>query len=196
MTSILCVLFCTLSFHLSLSQENDSTQQQTLNQQYEEMIRRSETFNDYKVIKQYILSDFWQVVNDSIAQKNRSEQEALSTAQTKQTQLETLKNIIVTKDKELIANQEEKLTITIFGTRVNKSSYVILSIMIVFVLLALIIFLILKTKIGHEIAKIAKKDLSMMEQEYEDYRKRTLNAQIKLKRELQTERNKLTELKK
>ena len=65
-----------------------------------------------------------------------------------------------------------------------------------FLLIALIIGLWLKLKSDGIATKEAKRSLSLVEKEYENYKKRALDNQMKLKRELQTERNKLLELKK
>lgn len=192
--AILSFVFCLLSFHVSTAQQGENNQNQTLNQQYNSLIENSETFNDYKVIKRNKLTDFWEVVNDSITLVNKSRREANTTIETKKNQIQELNSVIQQKDQELATGQEEKSTLIVLGVKTNKSSYAIISIIIPFVLLIIIGFLAVKSRIDSQTTKSAKQHLSSIEKEYEDYKKRALDNQVKLNRELQTERNKLLEL--
>ena len=187
---------CVLLFHISNAQQDETAKNQTLNQQYKTLMEKSETFNDYKVIKINKLTNFWKVITDSIALVDKSKTEALILVEAKKTQIEELNNTIQQKDKELATGEEEKSTITVFGSRTKKSSYAIISIIIPFALLVVIGFLVVKFRVNTQTTKSAKQDLSTLEKEYEEYKKRALDSQTKLNRELQTERNKLVELNK
>lgn len=190
------VLFCLLFCQISIAQQNDNTDDQTLNEQYNTLIENSETFNEYKVIKKNTLNDFWKVVSDSVALLNTEKKEALSTVRSKQTQIDALNSTIQTKDKELATGEAEKSNITVLGADISKSLYAIISILIPLALLVVIGFLIVKSKVDLQSTKSAKKDLTTLEEEFKEHKKRAMDNQSKLNRELQTERNKLAELKK
>jgi len=194
-TSLLSFLFCALFAHVSLAQQDATSQNQTLNEQYKTLIEKSETFNEYKVIKKNTLTDFWRVVSDSVRAVNKSKREALSTVKTKNAQIEDLNNTILKKDEALAAGEEEKANITVLGAEVSKSLYAVISLVIPLVLLVVIGFLIAKSRVDSVTAKTSRQNKLILEKEYEAYKKRALDIQAKLNRELQTERNKLSELK-
>jgi len=194
-TSIISFLCCSLIFSASFAQESADTESQSLNQQYNTLIDKSETFNEYKVIKKTVLTDFWKVVNDSIAVKENTRKATQTTLNAKIAQIEALNNTVQEKDNELATGEEEKSTLVVLGTRTNKSSYAILSVVIPFLLLIAIGFLVVKSKADTSSTKIAKQDLNDLEVEFENYKKKALDLQAKLNRELQTERNKLQEMK-
>jgi ATP-dependent Zn protease len=195
LTSALSMLVCVLSAHLSLAQDAAISQSQTLNEQYNTLVDKSQTYNEYKVIKQHELTDFWKVVGDSVTEVNTAKQEALATIATKQAQIESLNNTILQKEQDLASGEEEKANITVLGAEISKSSYAIISLIIPFILLVIIAFLAVKSKVDGTATKTAKQDFSGLQEEYEAYKKRALDLQTKLNRELQTERNKLSELK-
>lgn len=195
LTSLLSLLFCVLFAHVSMAKQDAVSQNQTLNEQYNTLIEKSETFNEYKVIKKTTLTDFWKVVSDSVREVNKSKREALTTIATKSAQIEDLNNIILKKEEELAAGEEEKANITVLGSEISKSFYAVLSLVIGLALLVVIGFLIAKSRVDSLTAKTSRQNKSILEKEYEEYKKRALDIQVKLNRELQTERNKLSELK-
>ncbi len=187
-------LFFILFFQVSVAQQNENIGDQTLNQQYSTLIEKSETFNDYKVIKKNKLKAFWKTVSDSVNQAGKSKREALAAIGVKKAQIEELNDIIKTKDEELATGEEEKSNITVAGIPFNKSSYAVISTILPAALLGVIGFLIVRIRMYHQTTRTAQKELKTMENECNDYKKRALDTQIKLNRELQTERNKLLEL--
>ena len=178
-----------------MSQESITAENQTLNQQYNTLIEKSETFNEYKVIKKTVLTDFWKVVNDSLTVSDNNRIETLTTLNSKKAQIDALNNTIQEKDNELATGEQEKSTLMVLGSRTNKSSYAIISVVIPLVLLTVIGFLVVKSKANTSSTKTAKQDLTDLEVEFENYKKRALEVQAKINRELQTERNKLQEMK-
>jgi hypothetical protein len=190
-STILPVLALILISFQSNAQDNIS---QSLSQQYNSLIEDSETFNEYKVIKKTVLNDFWKVVGDSISENRAIKKEAFSNIKTKQAQIDELNQTIETKNQELAEGEEEKTSIAVLGVNTNKSLYAIVSIIIPFVLLVVIGALVVKIRANVITTKTAVSESSKMESEYEDYKKKAMDIQMKLKRELQTERNKLMEI--
>ncbi len=186
--------FFILFFQVSIAQQNETPKDQTLNQQYNTLIEKSETFNDYKVLKKNKLNAFWKTVSDSVSLADKSKREALATINVKKAQIEELNSVIKTKDEELATGEEEKSNISVAGIQVNKSSYAVISVILPVALLGVIGFLIVRIRMYHQTTSTAQKELKTMENECNDYKKRALDTQIKLNRELQTERNKLLEL--
>ena len=179
--------------NIAIAQNEEKAVQHNLNTQYETLIENSETFNEYKVIKKTKLDEFQKVVKDSLSMINNSKKEAFNKLKTQQAQVKELTAQVSAKDAEKAELQESISSINVLGINMDKTSYVIVSLIIPAVLLIVIVLLIGKMKHNNRTTKEAQQHLASIESEYEEHKKRALETQMKLKRELQTERNKLME---
>jgi hypothetical protein len=191
------LVICLSIFQISFAQENSTeVVDQSLDQRFNSLVENSETFNEYKVIKKTTLNEFWKVVSDSVALSEESRKSGLSTIKIKQRQIEDLNLIVANKDKELASGEEEKSNISVLSGDFNKSTYAIVSVIIPLVLLLVIGIVIVKMKSDNSKTVASQKELSSLTAEFETHKKSALEIQMKLKRELQTEWNKLAELSK
>lgn len=167
---------------------------QTLRERYLLMKTKSQNYQEYKVIKEHILDGMWKIVLDSVTAKQAAINK--SQAEIKQLQAELTKNIDALKAKEDSMKEivHASTHITVLGIDFDKGFFA--GMMGVILLLA-----------GLGIAavvysmKILRRNLAEKEElansitsEYEDYKRKAMDKQTKLSRELQNERNKLQEL--
>ena len=183
-------------FSFGKAQTSESAKDMNLHDQFKTMVDKSETYNDYKVIKQSKLTEFMGLIKDSISVLNRSKKDAYAKIVSQETKLEALNTAILEKDEIIANNDEEKSTISVLGMRMNKLSYSIISLILPLLLLIIIGGLVVKLQHNNRVTNQARADLERVEKEYESHKRNTLETQMKLKRELQTERNKLLEFKK
>ena len=103
------------------------------------------------------------------------------------------KNLKAEAEKTQIALKESILkenNITLFGTSIRKTNYnLVLWLMMLLLLLGLCIF-IYKYNNNKHITKNAQNDLTEIEEEFTAFRKKTLEREQKLRRQLQDEINK------
>lgn len=192
--SRLSIVLIALSIPIvAMSQQNDSTFNQTLNEQFRILIQDSETYNEYKVIKQDKLNAFNNVIGDSVDAFTKSREEANAKIRTQKATIESLNEIISEKDETISSGEEEKSNLSVLGVQFDKQTYAIISLIMPFLLIVVIVSLLVKMKNNITDTKEAKKSLISVEKEFDEYKKRALDTQMKLKRELQTERNKLLE---
>jgi hypothetical protein len=167
---------------------------QTLRERYLLMKTKSQNYQEYKVIKENILDGMWKIVQDSVTAK----QAAINKSQTeiKQLQAELTKNIEALKAKEESMNDivHASTHITILGIDFDKGFFAGM-VGVILLLAGLGIAAIVYSM------KVLRKNLSEKEElansissEYEDYKRKAMDKQTKLSRELQNERNKLQEL--
>lgn len=188
-----CILAVNFSFAQTapVSAETKSNQ---LNDRYLLMKSSSQTFQDYKVIKEVVLDGFWRQVLDSV----RSQKNSMREATEKITQLEASLHAIeatLKKEHEEAAEIIHASThISVLGIEFKKSVFLTI---LTFVLAAFVI------GVGLIIAKMKMMSTNMKEKiliadlvtkEYDDFKRKALEKQTKLSRELQNERNKLEEL--
>ncbi|MFM8913240.1 MAG: hypothetical protein ACKOE6_10055, partial [Flammeovirgaceae bacterium] len=166
-----------------------------LNERYHQMKANSQTFQDYKVIKEVRLDEFWKMTMDSARyqrqQLNEAKQTiALLTGQLKQTG-EAVKSIQAST-ADLVYNSRH---ISFFGVPFNKWLFNFLVLGVTGGLVFLLLILLGRGRLISTAIKEKTDSLQAITDEFEQYKRKALEKEKKLSRELQTERNKLLELK-
>jgi hypothetical protein len=168
--------------------------QQTLRERYLVMKMKSQNYQEYKVIKENILDGMWKIVLDTMTAKQAAIRKSQSEVNNLQAQLN--KNIETLKSKEESMKDivYASTHIRVLGIDFDKGFFAGL-----FGAILVIAALVLAGVIYS--MKVLKKNLSEKEElataistEYEDYKRKAMDKQTKLSRELQNERNRLQEL--
>lgn len=167
---------------------------QTLRERYLLMKTKSQNYQEYKVIKENILDGMWKIVLDSSAAKQAAIN--ASKAEIGKLQAELTKNIDALKAKEDSMQDivHASTHITVLGISFDKGFFA--GMMGVILLLAglAIAGVIYSMKVLRR-NLTEKEDLAnTISAEYEEYKRKAMDKQTKLSRELQNERNKLQEL--
>jgi hypothetical protein len=168
--------------------------QQTLRERYLVMKMKSQNYQEYKVIKENILDGMWKIVLDTMTAKQAAIRK--SQAEINNLQAELNKNLETLKSKE--ASMQDivyaSTHIRVLGIDFDKGFFAGLFGAIL-VIAGLVLAGVLYSM------KVLRKNLSEKEElasaisnEYEDYKRKAMDKQTKLSRELQNERNRLQEL--
>lgn len=177
-----------LLFTITLCSLGQNTNQ-TMEDQFSDFIEGSETFKDYKVIKISDLNVFFNSIKDTISSRNILIEALSSENEILINQKEKAEQDLIKSNQEVEALNLQTTTINILGISVDKTAYKIFNSSIIFLLLALILFLFIKLK---ERAATTNKKIAAyneIESKFENYKKDALDKQMKLRRELQTEKN-------
>ena len=171
--------------------KNDS---QTLRERYLVMKMKSQNYQEYKVIKENILDGVWKIFLDSVDAKQAAIRK--SQAEVVRLQTELNKNIEALKAKEDSMKDivHASTHITVLGIDFDKGFFAGM-VGVILLLAGLAVAGIVYTM------RVLRKNLSEKEElantissEYEEYKRKAMDKQTKLSRELQNERNKLAEL--
>ncbi|MDT7832209.1 hypothetical protein RQM59_07440 [Flavobacteriaceae bacterium S356] len=182
-------LFVTLLIAgVSFSQTQKDTL--TINEQFDKIYRISTSYQEYKVIKKTRyqrlknkVQDSISTLKNSVATKNRviiSQNDSLTASRKKVTDL----------SNNLATIQTEKDSISLLGITMSKSGYSILVWGIIAVLLASLLFFVYKFKSSNVDTVEAKNNLTEIEEEFAVHKKKSLEKEQKLRRQLQDEINK------
>lgn len=182
------LLFSLISF-LTFSQEED-TEPATIEGQFDKIFRTSTSYQTYKVISRDMYLDLKENVLDSIkkSKKALSEKENLLKSE--------LKNIIQLNDTlskikiELENALQNENSISLFGAPLNKTSYNLILWTIIIGLTFGLGFFIFKFLNSNVLTKEAQESLLIVEQEFDAHRKKSIEREQKLRRQLQDEINK------
>lgn len=185
------IVFLLVLFFCGLVNAQDTFEKPTpLATLFDSIYSISNSYDRYKIIKKIYLQDLKQQSLDSV--KNYKQQLAQKDSLLK-IEIGNFKNLKAEAEKTQIALKESILkenNITLFGTSIRKTNYnLVLWLIMLLLLLGLCIF-IYKYNNNKHITKKAQNDLTEIEEEFTAFRKKTLEREQKLRRQLQDEINK------
>ncbi|MCG8308490.1 MAG: hypothetical protein MI975_13940 [Cytophagales bacterium] len=190
------VLFLFLSpFIVNAQSEEGSQQNPTLRSQFQEMLEKSETYTEYKVIKRTSLSQYSRAVQDSLNARKTEINSLKSTVADQKSQIGTLSSRITELEAQLEKSEALRGSLTFLGLNLNKATYHTIVWVIIIALAAFGVFAYTSFVRSNKITSNTKKEYKSLEVEYEEHKKKSHEKQIKMGRELQTERNMVEELK-
>jgi hypothetical protein len=195
-----CILFSLLLSFLTIqaqpaAQEALDNTNAPLNDRYGVMKSNSQTYGDYKVIKEYILDGFWKIATDSIRATKATLKTAKATISRLESKVDSLQKTMLQKESSMEEMVFASTHISVAGINVNKAAFKgVAGLTIVGLLLALGI-MTGKLNILYTAVKEKMEVINLTSHEFEDFKKKAMERQTKLSRELQTERNKLMEMK-
>jgi hypothetical protein len=189
-----CLLLSNLSFaqpaSVSLEEKNH-----TLSERYHLMKSNSQTYQDYKVIKEFVLDGVWKIVIDTV----KAQKLLLSQSHEKISQLEaSLQSVEMTLKKERDASAEithDSTHIALLGVDIKKGAFLTFLTFVFAGFILAISFIAGKMRLMRTNMKEKVLIADVISHEFEEFKRRALEKQTKLSRELQNERNKLEELK-
>lgn len=175
-------------------QLTDSTSQ-TLEQQYRRLLKISTTYQEYKVVKSVNLDEFWGNISDSLRVTMQKQAELNAEIQKLNEKLFNTENQLKKVQAELDASNFDRDHITLLGVPVSKTTYKTVIWIIILVLAFLAILFFSRFQKSNKLTRKAKKDFETLQTEYDNYKKKARDKELKLKRELQTAINTIDELK-
>ena len=180
-----------LSFTLPIILLFSVSGQESLQEEYDYLIRDTETYEQYKVIPKTRLDQFWALVMDSVSVKNQGISNLKIKLSYEQKVVAGLKAEAEQFQRELNNSLTKNSSINFFGLSLSKSSYQMIVWAIIIILLFVAGLAYSMYLRSNRLTVLHRKRLEEVELEYEQHRTYARDKQVKLKRELQTAINKL-----
>ncbi|MEL6810368.1 MAG: tRNA (guanine-N1)-methyltransferase [Bacteroidota bacterium] len=168
------------------AQENTNT----LENQFVDVIEKSNRYQDYKVVKIFKLNNLRKNVNDTIAAIEKNLEAAQSTIAQQKSEIGALSQNVSTLEADLATSKGKEDGIMLFGSLIKKSTYKTTMWAIIGLLGLVVFFLLYKFRNSNAITKEANLKLAETEAEFEEHRQKNLEQQQVLRRKLQDEINK------
>tara|TARA_B110000240_G_C13291242_1_gene364384 strand:- start:88 stop:672 length:585 start_codon:yes stop_codon:yes gene_type:complete len=180
------ILFASISFAQEINKKEDTS----LKEAFDKLYRISTNYQVYKVINKEKFLNLKQQVLDSLKTTKKLLVEQNSLLKLKGENVKNTQTALNRAKLEFKKTIQKKESISLFGLQLNKSIYnLILWSLILILLIALLYFIFAFTK-NNILTKRAEDDLNNIEIEYEQYRKKAIEREQKLRRTLQDEINK------
>lgn len=181
----------------SFAQEETSEEPQdmTIKGQFEVMERQSTNYRSgngvpYEVIKLSMLNEVKSNIFDTINTAYGSIKDLSATITANEAEIENLNTRLRDTTEKLNTITEEKDSISFFGILIGKGTYNFILWSIIFGLLLLLLFFIYRFRNSNFLTQQAKSALADLEEEYENHRRKALEREQKISRQLQDELNK------
>lgn len=187
---LLPILFLTIP---ALSQPV-ATESIPLGVRYQLMKTSSETYNEYKVIKEFQLDRFWALTKDTLTAHKAVLAERTRELANMKAEADRLRLVLEQKEIAQADLVYESDHITVLGISFVKRTFLLITAILFIGFILSIAFVSGRMRLM--MASVREKmDLANIAlQELEEFKRKSLEKQIKLSRELQNERNKLVEL--
>lgn len=176
------------------SEQEPSLDGGTIESQFEYLFRRSGNYNAegrrYEVVRAIWLDKIRSNVLDSLSAARTREKELSSTISSQQSTIGNLNSELEETSTKLAAVTEEKDSMSLFGAMVSKTTYNFVLWTVIVALLMLLMLFVFKFRRSNILTQEAKGKLADLEAEYEDHRRRALEREQRISRQLQDEINK------
>ncbi|GEM_PF-392598 len=153
--------------------------------QFRFVTTRSNSYQNYKVIKRSWLDSLKAHVLDSLRTFNKNLATERLLVATQKDEIEGLKNKLQKANDEIAKLKKDKASISFLGAKMNKSAYSGLVWTIIAGLLGALGFFIYRFKDSNKVTVATRKDLEELREEFDAYKKRALQREQKVRRELQ-----------
>lgn len=195
--SILLFAFL-LNLHALKAQEQESVElsldKGTINNQFEYIYKKSGNYRAdgkrYEVVRVISLDKLRKNVADSLVAYSKKEESLKSTIASQEATIASLNKNLSNTTSNLENVTEEKDSMSFLGMLVSKTAYNTILWSVIAGLLGLLLFFIYKFRNSNILTQEAKNSLSEVEIEYENHRRRALEREQKISRQLQDEINK------
>jgi len=194
---ILLIVTALLTFNLQFAQEEEqediSLDKGAIDSQFEFVYKKSGNYRAdgkrYEVVRTISLDKLRQNVLDTLSGYNKRAAELKATISGHESTIASLNKKLEETTNNLVGVTEEKDSMSFLGIMVSKGTYNAILWTVIGSLLALLLFFIYKFRNSNILTQEAKTNLSELETEYEDHRRRALEREQKISRQLQDEIN-------
>ncbi|UII75568.1 tRNA (guanine-N1)-methyltransferase [Flagellimonas sp. HMM57] len=179
---------------LAQDNESESSSDNTLVGQFQQLEKKSGNYRAngvrYEVVRIGDLARIKKNIFDSINSANKSIKDLSATIESNNSKIEELNSQLQETTNNLETVTEEKDSMSFFGALVSKGTYNLILWSIIFALLLFLLFFIYRFRNSNFLTHQAKTALADVEKEYEEHRRRALEREQKISRQLQDELNK------
>jgi hypothetical protein len=162
----------------------------TLPQQFDKIYRTSTSYQEYKVISKARFQALKANVTDSLNILKKEVQSKSQLISSQKDSIRDIKKVSDTFQTDLNLTVAEKNNINFLGIGFSKSTYNIIVWSLIVLLTIFLLYFSYKYKNSYVITSEARENLKEVEDEMATYKKKSLEREQKLRRELQDEINK------
>ncbi|MEN8884587.1 MAG: hypothetical protein ABF244_10225 [Flavobacteriaceae bacterium] len=189
MKSLYLLILLLLISTVAVSQET-TKDTLTIEEQFDRIYRISSSYQEYKVIRKTTYQSLKTNALDSIKIIDKELQLKNIHNNVLNDSLQEVKKVLEILETDMKLLITEKNSISFLGIQLNKSTYTIIVWSIILLLIIALLYFIYQYKNSYSVTSEAKSNLSEAEEELAIHKKKSLEREQKLRRQLQDEINK------
>lgn len=189
-SSFLLVAICCCFSTLLPAQRVQPLPQGSVEEQYQFIFDGSRPYQIYKVVPQVWLEGFYKNVQDSLKLQEKSLTDNQLKMKGQEDKIAALQAEDATKQTTIDTLQAEKDTLVFLGIPMNKAAYHVFVWVVIGALLAGLLFFLGRFRYANVITRRMKTENQELQEKVEEQRKRMLEKEQVLRRQLQDEINK------
>lgn len=170
--------------------EEEVGKENTIEGQFIDVIEKSNNWEHFKVVPKQKLNALKKSIQDSLNVQKQLILEKNSTIKSSEQKINDLKTQIENLQNSFDKLKNEKDSVSLFGVLLSKGLYSSIVWGIIVALGSLLAFYIFRFSKSNAVTKRSIKDLEDLQNEYEDYKTKSIERDQKLRRQLQDEINK------
>lgn len=176
--------------------QTDSTEMPNdLEAQYLELKDESNNYQVYKVVNEVSMDNFWNSVEDSLAGNNKEISDLKKEVRALKTEVSDFKSQISERDAHIEDQNSQIENMNFLGIAISKGSYVAMTWSIILILIIIALVLFMRFNNANKVTLQTRNEHEKLVEEFEGHRQRSRETETKIKRDLQTELNRVVELK-
>jgi len=193
MKKMMMVCLSLFSVTMVMAQSREALEgDHNLKERYEIMKDKAESYTDYKVIKNSILDGVWKISMDSIAKARADLRTANSTIAKLNGEIQGAVDKVKAAETAMAQSDYERTHMTVFGVPVAKGVFVTTSLVIIAALIIALLTVFSTFNVLRRSNREKELTIHGIMSEFDSFRKKALEKEVKISRELQSERNKLS----
>ncbi len=162
-----------------------------IQEQYDYIMRKSSTYQGFKVVKISRFEKFKSNIQDSLATAYDKRDATIKDFSNEKSKTQNLTQQVGSLQEQLAQTEKEKDSLSFLGLLIAKSAYMGMMWGLVFVLLTLAVVAYLLFKRSNSVTRSTKKELDEIKEEFEQHRKTALKREQDLAVKYHSELNKL-----
>jgi hypothetical protein len=163
-----------------------------LRERFEIMKEKAESYNDYKVIRNEILNGVWKISMDSLAKVRTDLKTANVTIGKLNSEIQGASDKIKQAETTMAQSEYERTHLTVFGMPIAKGIFVTTTLVVVAALIIALLTVLGTFNVLRRSNREKELTIHGIMSEFDAFRKKALEKEVKISRELQSERNKLS----
>jgi len=180
---------------ISLAQADQDAAPNTLENQFEELKKKSNNYQNYEVVDRVILDKFWDNIEDSLNVQKQEISSLKKNLSSTQKNVKELESQISERDNKITEQSELIDNMSFLGIQIGKGTYVTITWAIIFVLIIVVLVVYFRFKKANKVTTETRKEFNSLQSEFEAHRQKARENETKIKRDLQTEINRVEEMK-
>lgn len=166
----------------------------TLEEQFRSLKDNSNSYQEYKVVKETLLDQFYSNVRDSLVTIRQDILDAQNKIAAQQQEINRLQEDLEERQLAVEESRYDIEHIEFLGIDVQKATYSTIVWSIIGILLIILAVAVYKYKSSNKVAVKKKNEYETLDNEFNEFKIRAREKETRLMRDLQTERNAVEEL--